>query len=225
MRGRPDRRVIYAAATALLALWAVTLVVLAANKEEAPRDERLAVAEVPPRQGPFRGGPLPEGIDRAPAPRFTLAQARGGRLSTASLEGNPYLVTFLYTDCPDVCPLIAHEVKQALEDLGPRGDQVTAIAVSADPIADTPQAVRAWLKRNSMPTNFRYLVGTEDELQPVWKAHFAAPQAHDNPNSAHSASIWLVDRRGRWRTKFSGGAPVPPADIAHDLRILLDERA
>jgi cytochrome oxidase Cu insertion factor (SCO1/SenC/PrrC family) len=59
----------------------------------------------------------------------------------------------------------------------------------------------------------------------VWRSHYAAPQPRGNPDSAHSASIWLIDRKGRWRTKFSGGVPVAPADIAHDLRLLLDEPA
>ena len=76
-----------------------------------------------------------------------------------------------------------------------------------------------------MPANFHYLIGSDAQLQPVWRSHYAAPQPRDNANSAHTASIWLIDRQGRWRTKFSGGIPVAPADIAHDLRLLLDEPA
>ena len=218
-------RLLLAAALAL-ALWAAGAVLLAAkqrDEQRGARDEPAAIVDA--RPSAFRAGPLPKGVDRRPAPRFTLRDARGGRLDTASLKGRPYLVTFLYTDCQDVCPLIAQEIKQALEQLGPRGRQVTALAVSADPRSDTPQAVRTWLDERRMPDNFRYLIGTRRELAPVWKAHYAAPQPHDKQESAHSASIWLVDRSGRWRAKFSGGVPVPPSDIAHDLRLLLDEHA
>lgn len=172
---------------------------------------------------PFRAGALPPGIGGARAPQFTLDDAGGGRLSTRDLRGRPYLVTFLYTDCQDVCPLIGQEIKLALEGLARRGDEVTALAVSVDPRSDTPEAVRQWLRAQAMPDNFRYLLGTRSELAPVWRAHYAGPQPDDRTESAHTASIWLVDRRGRWRAKFSGGMPVRPADIAHDLRILLDE--
>lgn len=134
-------------------------------------------------------------------------------------------MTFLYVNCDDICPLIAVELKQALELLGARAEQITVLAVSADPEGDTRPAVRRWLTKLRMPDNFRYLIGTAKDLQPVWRDHYAAAQPAGNPNSAHSASIWLIDRRGRWRTKFSGGVPVRPADIAHDLRILLDEPA
>ena len=219
------RRVIYALFAGLLVLWAIGLVALTAVDDRDSESVANGAAVTGERQGPFRGGSLPRGIGGAPAPQFVLDDARGGRLDTASLTGRPYLVTFLYTDCPDVCPLIAQEIKLAFEQLGPRAREVTALAVTADPKADTPHAVRSWLKQRRMPDNFRYLLGSRSELEPVWKAHFAAPQEHDKEESAHSASIWLVDRKGRWRTKFSGGLPVAPADIAHDLRLLLDEPA
>ena len=72
---------------------------------------------------------------------------------------------------------------------------------------------------------FHYLIGSAEELRPVWDGYFAAPQAPGVEESLHTASIWLIDASGRWRTKFSGGVPVPPADIAHDLGVLLDETA
>lgn len=231
MTRRRRNVLLLAAVTALLVMWGAAVGMLGSTRDEgtpaadtgAGTSNGFAIVEQ--ERSAFRAGPLPEGVDRARAPRFVLDDARGGRLDTASLKGRPYLVTFLYTDCQDVCPLIAQEVRQALERLGPRGREVTAVAVTADPQADTPDAVRGWLDEQGMPDNFRYLLGTRRELAPVWKAHYAAPQPHDKAASAHSASIWLVDRKGRWRAKFSGGAPVPPGDIAHDLRLLLDEPA
>lgn len=169
----------------------------------------------------FRGGALPPGVSAVRAPRFVLDDARGGRVDTRRLRGSPYVVTFLYANCKDVCPLIASELKQAFEQLGPRARDVTALAVSVDPHGDTRPAVRRWLDKLRMPPNFRYLIGTAEQLQPVWSSHYAGRQPRDNPHSAHTASIWLVDRRGRWRTKFSGGIPIAPTDIAHDLRLLL----
>ena len=187
-------------------------------------DDRDGPAAVVSEQtGPFRGGTLPPELAGAPAPQFAHEDAYGRRISTAELAGAPYVVTFLYTDCPDVCPLIAQELRSALELLGERGREVTVLAVSVDPEGDTPAAVRAWLARNDLPPTFRYLVGNEDELRPTWSAYFAAPQPNDDLASAHTASVWLVDAAGRLRTKFSGGAPVAPADIAHDLDLLLDD--
>ncbi len=184
-------------------------------------DEPLAIVEE--QSSPFRGGQLPAELAGAPAPAFSHADARGGEIGTADLSGRPFVVTFLYTTCPDVCPLIGQELREALELLGPRGDDVEVLAVSVDPENDTPAAVRAWLGSNELPPNFHYLIGPEAELEPTWEAYFAAPQPAGEPDSAHTASIWLVDSDGRLRTKFSAGVPVPPADIAHDLELLLDD--
>jgi protein SCO1 len=179
----------------------------------------------PPNPEGFRGNALPKGIVREPAPDFELADARGGTTGTADVAGRPYLVTFLYSDCPDVCPLIAEEIRQGFKLLGGRADEVAAMAVSVDPRGDTRENVLSFLRRHRLPPNFHYLIGSRDQLAPVWSAYYAAPQLPGRAESAHSASVWVIDARGRIRTKFSGGAPIPPADIAHDLRQLLREEA
>ena len=216
-RGRLAR-LLLVGATALAGLAVVALIAGSAPRRD---DGRLT----PSGTSAFRAGELPRSIAGARAPRFALRDAHGGHVDTSALAGQPYVVTFLYTDCRDVCPLIAEELKQALHQLGARGREVSMLAVTADPEGDTPAAVRAWLRRHRMPDSFHYLVGDRREVEGVWRTHYAAGQPRDRAESAHSASIWLVDRRGRWRAKFSGGLPVAPADIAHDLRLLLDERS
>jgi protein SCO1 len=207
--------------TALLLLAVVALSALAAVARDHQDDGPTAIVER--QEGPFRAGPLPDGLDRKPAPAFRLADARGGTLDSRSLRRRPYLLTFLFTDCRDVCPLIGREIGEALRLLGSRAGEVAAVAISVDPEGDTPRAVRAWLGRLRLPANFHYLVGSRRRLRPVWRAYFAAPQPAGTQESRHTASIWVIDAKGRLRAKFSGGAPVPPRDIAHDLGLLLRE--
>jgi protein SCO1 len=164
---------------------------------------------------------LPAALVGRPAPEIRLRDARGTTLDTASLAGVPYAVTFLYTSCPDVCPLIGSELAQALRLLGRLAAKVAVLAVSVDPTGDTPAAVRAWLKVHREPANFHYLIGSQAQLAPVWKAYFVAPQTPGDPQSSHSATIWLVDGHGRRRALITAGVPVPPADLAYDLHALL----
>lgn len=172
--------------------------------------------------GGFRGSRLPEELTQRAAPRIRLRDSNGLLVDTRDLVGRPYLVTFLYTRCPDVCPLIGQQVKQGLEQLGERGRDVTALFVSVDPRGDTPEAVRFWLRRQRMPGNVRYLIGSASELRPVWDEYYAAPQDPVRPEtSTHSAAVWLIDREGRRRTKLDAGNGVKPADLAHDLRLIL----
>lgn len=192
-----------------------------------PSSEPSGPTATPGQRNPegFRGNALPEGLVREPSPQFDLADARGGRTGTGDMAGQPYLVTFLFSHCPDVCPLIAQEIRRAFDLLGRRADEVAALAVSVDPQGDTRENVLRFLRRHRLPRNFHYLIGSRDELAPVWSAYYAAPQLPGSTESAHTASVWVIDAQGRIRTKFSGGAPIPPADIVHDLRQLLRETA
>jgi protein SCO1/2 len=206
---------------ALLLLVVASLVALLAVARDRQGDGPTAIVER--QEGPFRAGPLPDGLDRKPAPGFRLADARGGTLDSRALRGRPYLLTFLFTDCRDVCPLISREIGEALRLLGSQARKVAAIAITVDPEGDTRPAVRAWLRKQRLPANFHYLVGARRRLEPVWRAYFAAPQPAGTEESRHTASIWVIDAMGRLRAKFSGGAPVRPRDIAHDLDLLVRE--
>jgi len=165
-------------------------------------------------------GQLPPGLEGHPAPRMNLVDARGGRLDTATLQGKPYLVTFLYTRCRDVCPLIGDEVRQALRDLGPAARRVAVVGVSVDPAGDRAGSVRHWLALHREPANFHYLIGTRAQLEPVWRAWFTQPQSASS-ESTHTAAIWFVDARNRLVSDVPAGAPIRSAAIARSLRNLL----
>lgn len=170
-------------------------------------------------------GTLPEGLAGRAAPAIRLTDARSGSaFDVADLRGKPYLVTFLFVNCPDVCPLIGQELRQTLEQLGPQADDVAVVAVSVDPRHDTAEAVKTWLRRQRQPEQFHYLIGSEAELEPVWRGFYAAPQQPGNPDSAHTAVVWLIDAEGRLQGKVGAGQSFDPADLAQDVRTLLAER-
>jgi len=170
----------------------------------------------PPAAAGLRAGTLPDSLAGRPAPAFRLADGRGGVVDTRAFRGRPYAVTFLYTRCPDVCPTIAVDLSQALAD----APGAAAVAVSVDPRGDTPAAVRAFARAHRLPRAFRYAVGDRRALEPVWRDWFVSSELGDPKTSTHTAAVWLVDARGRLRGMYPGGAPIAPADVAHDLRAL-----
>jgi protein SCO1/2 len=154
------------------------------------------------------------------APATSGANAAGG---TARLEkGRPALVTFLYAHCPDVCPLIAERVADALDALGPaNARRVQALAISVDPKGDTRSVVRRFLRQHRLSGRMEYIVGSKATLRPLWSKWGVVAQVPGRPTSLHSALVVLVDRRGREVGRYPGGIPVPAADLAADLRALL----
>jgi protein SCO1/2 len=214
-RVRPPLGVHVAAAVALLSAAAIAGLLIGRVRAE---DGRAVSASAPG----LRADRLPAGIAGRRAPRIRLRDARGGWIDTRRLGGRPYAVTFLYAHCPDVCPVIAQDLRDAMASLGRDRRRVATVAVSVDPAGDTRAVVRGFLRRGSLPANFRYAIGTRAELAPTWRAYWSTPSVEGDPESVeHSAAIWLVDARGRLRGRYPAGAGVPPGDLARDFRALL----
>jgi protein SCO1/2 len=178
-------------------------------------------AEVqPPAKKTFSGGEL---TPPKQAPPLALRDADGRAVSLAAQRGKLVLVTFLYTHCPDVCPLIAQNLNAALRALPTsQRDGVRVIAVSVDPKGDTPAAVRRFRKRLQLLPQFDYLIGTRSQLRKVWAA-WSVLSVQDGPELVdHVAYTALVDRSGKERVLY--GAQVQAKQVIHDLRLLMGRR-
>jgi len=153
-------------------------------------------------------------------PDFTLHDQSGQEISMADQRGKLVLLTFLYTHCPDVCPLITQNLVQAVHMLGPDRDDVRILAVSVDPEGDTPKSVDAFAKAHHLPQQFHYLTGTRPELGKIWKAYDVAAVARDPELVDHTAYTMLIDRTGAGRVIYD--SQVKAKDVVHDVKLLLN---
>jgi protein SCO1/2 len=176
------------------------------------------VAAAPIRPSAFAGT---EVGDRRTAPGFALRDQDGRLLRLADERGRIVLATFLYTHCPDVCPLIAENLNEALRELGSARGGVRVFAVSVDPARDTPAAVRSYARIHRLLPQFHYLIGSRKELRPVWHAWHVSAVARDPDLVDHTAYTALIDQDGRERAIYD--ARVRARDVVHDVRLLLKE--
>jgi protein SCO1/2 len=152
-----------------------------------------------------------------PPKDFRLRDQDGEPVSLRSFRGRVVVLTFLYTTCRDTCPLTATQIRGALDDLD---RDVPALAVSVDPANDTPERARRFLFRRGLAEDrMRFLLGSRDDLAPVWKDYGIRPQG---AAFEHSAYVLLVDKRGRQRIGFPV-AQLTPEGLAHDIRRLQAE--
>ena len=198
----------------------ILLVVLAlaacgGSKSSAP-PKPLTPKPAPSR---FRGIVVPT----AKAPPIALHDASGHAYTLAGQHGHYTLVTFLYTHCPDVCPLIAANLNQALRLSHAATTHVSVLAVSVDPKRDTPAAVTAYAKRMHLVPQFHYLIGTPAQLHPVWSTYHVAAVSRAAGLVDHVAYTVLVDPQGRERLIYD--AQVKTAMVVHDLRVLMHARS
>ena len=171
----------------------------------------------------FRGGAFEP--PRA-APDFALRAATGAEFRLSRHRGKVLVLAFGYTHCPDVCPTVLAELAQVRARLGAAATRVQVAYISVDPERDTPERLRAYTE--VFDKTFLGLTGPVEQLAPVWKAYGVSIARRPVPGRDpaayavhHSASIYLIDPRGRLRVMAPFGTPVD--DVLHDVRTLLEE--
>ncbi|HYB23866.1 MAG TPA: SCO family protein [Solirubrobacteraceae bacterium] len=156
-----------------------------------------------------------------PAPALALRNYLGQPVNIDSYRGKAVLVTFLYTTCPDICPLITSDLRvaQNLMSAATRA-KLQIIAVSVDPRVDTRQAVAAFLARHGMTGRMLYLTGSARELAGVWKAWgVGSSQDLEQPQFVnHTGIVYGITASGKRMTVYS--PEFKPAEIAHDVPLL-----
>ncbi len=158
--------------------------------------------------------------DPAVPPAFTLHDQDGNVVRLARERGNVVLVTFLYTHCPDVCPLTAAHLNQALRMIGAQRAKVRVLAISVDPKGDTPRAVKRFVRSHRLLPQFRYLTGPRAVLRAIWAAYRVKSLAQAGGDRVdHTLYTLLLDRSLKGRVLYD--ATATSTAITHDLRILL----
>ena len=185
-----------AVALALVGALALGAIVLGADDAEEP--------------AAFEGALMPDDVR---APDFTLPNQDGDAISMRELRGKPIVVTFLYTNCEDTCPIQAQTIRGALDQLG---HDVPALAIAVDPPRDTPESAKRFLAEQRATGRIDFVLGTRAQLREVWDGFHIQPQS---VTTEHQARFTLVDARGFQRIGYPGSEATPER-LAHDLALL-----
>ena len=103
--------------------------------------------------------------------------------------------------------------------LGPAASKARVIAVSVDPKGDTPATVKSFLAGHGMTGRMEYLIGSQAQLAPVWKAYGVGVNATpDSREVDHTAAVYGITAGGQIAALYP--SDFKPAWIAHDVPIL-----
>ncbi|MCZ7677247.1 MAG: SCO family protein [Sandaracinaceae bacterium] len=92
--------------------------------------------------------PLPELL---PIGEFALVDQDGEDVTNADLRGKVWIVDFVFTSCPDVCPVLTTQMANLHRRID-AGD-VRFVSVSVDPAEDTPERLREYAARFGADTS------------------------------------------------------------------------
>lgn len=194
-------------------LWALVLIGAAFWLIERTRPRPLVVtAETGPL---FQRIPWKELPDVAP---FQLSASDGSVFDSKALIGRPFVVNFFFSTCPTICRQLNEQVRRLSEQF--RGDDLTFLSISVDPMTDTPQRLAEYSQWfEPPPGKWKFLTGEMSSIQQLGEQSFRVVLQKE----VHSEDIMLVDRWGRFRDRFRWDDPAEMKRFASVARQVLAE--
>ena len=92
------------------------------------------------------------------------------------------------------------------------------------PRLDTPASIRRFLRIRHALGVLDFLIGSVEQLRPVWKAFHVLPAVDTGSADIHSADVRVFDRDGIWVSTMHVGVDLTPANLVHDIRLALGPR-
>lgn len=164
---------------------------------------RALTRETPPQVAGGTVLPQPRAL-----PAFGLTDHTGAAFGNDRLGGQPSILFFGFTHCPDVCPsTLALMVQLARE---PSLSRLRPVFVTVDPERDDIAALSQYV--NAFGDRLVGLRGEEAQLAPLLAglgvAHVKVPLPGGGYTVDHSAALYYLNDRGQWTAAFT-----PPFDF------------
>ena len=98
---------------------------------------------------------------------FVLIDDKGEYVAMSQFEGQVVVVAFLFTRCPDICPVVSANLAFIAQELGDlHGTSVQIITVTVDPWTDNSSVLGNYADVRGL--SWPHLTGSVEDLEPVW---------------------------------------------------------
>jgi protein SCO1/2 len=164
-------------------------------------------------------GPLPE---IGPGPAFALMSQDGKPVPLIGLRGKVVAVSFFYTACPDICPLLTQKLVEVQDALGENfGKKIAFVSITVDPEHDTPEVLKdyaaAWEAKTA---GWSFLSGPPEAVRDVVRRYGGYVAKTAEGAIDHTLLTSIIDPRGVLRVQYLG-IRFDPAEFRRDLLSLV----
>ena len=144
-------------------------------------------------------------------------------------RGQYVVMGFVYTNCPDICPLITQNLIKIQKDLGYPAN-VQFLGVSFDPKRDTPDVLHRYKEVFNVDDNVNFLTGEPTIVQTFMDSVRVRTQESMRTTTEsgkeiyflnHSDKIMVMNPKGEIIIEYGGSMPSIPSLIVQDLQSLI----
>lgn len=121
------------------------------------------------------------------------------------------LVEFMYTDCPDVCPITTLEMaklKSDLEKEGVFGEDVEFLTITIDPEVDTIEVLEQYANNFEVESDdegWHFLTGNEEDVKKIADSLEFLYRDPGTGDIIHSTEVFFMDENNNLLEKFVMG--------------------
>lgn len=118
-----------------------------------------------------------------------------------ALVGKVALVGYVYTHCPDICPMVTYnmrDVQRALAERGVPAEDVMLVSISFDPRRDTPDVLKGYADSYRLDTsNWMLLTGDPAEVDRVMRTLGIAVQKLPSRFMEDGSELYFMNHSDR----------------------------
>ena len=190
----------------------------------------------------FYGQDLPLDDPEYDLEDFSLMNFDGNMTNLSDYEGQVLIVSFVYSRCPDVCPIVSANLRWVAEQLpDDYGTNFSIIAITVDPWWDTSSVLSDYAMRQAI--DWPHLTGEVEAMQPIWESFHVGLQTYLNTSATeensteenqtsgrhhpdylvdHSTATIIIDKNHQQRVRWND-MDWEPTLFIEDLQFLMDE--
>jgi protein SCO1/2 len=150
-------------------------------------------------------------------PPITLVRADGRPIDLKSEldDGRAVVMTFIYTTCTSICPVISQTFEQLQDKLGPQLSHVHLVSITIDPENDTPARLREYAAKFGAGPEWQYYTGTVDATIAAQKAF----NVYRDDKMDHNPVVFVRAAPGKPWLRVDGFATAD--ELVHSYRQLV----
>lgn len=129
---------------------------------------------------------------------YSFINRAGKRVSLNSFKGKPLIVSFIYTSCPQFCPMISQTIKRGVE-VGHKtfgDDAFNVISIGFDTRIDNPNAMRLYADSQGLDEKNWFFLSTSAEVIRGMTEELGFKYARSPSGFDHLAQTTLIDANG-----------------------------
>jgi cytochrome oxidase Cu insertion factor (SCO1/SenC/PrrC family) len=168
---------------------AVTLLLLLAAALTFPAPPATAAGDA----GTIRGA------DYFPNVPLVTHEGKKVRFFDDLIKDKVVVINFIFTSCPDVCPLETARLREVQKILGDRvGQEVFMYSISIDPEVDTPEVLKRYAQRFDAGPGWLFLTGKKEDTT-LLRRKLGLFREEEPGLSQHSTNLIIGNQKtGRW---------------------------